>query len=152
MRSKHAQYLSSSVNEAHGVPTAAGRRVAILAFGAMLTPALAAAAAIDATVVNMRFVKPLDLALIRELALSHDLIVTVEENVIAGGAGSGCAEALAAEGIDVPMLHLGLPDRFVDHGDPARLLAQCGLDAAGVQGAILARVQQMPLLPARKIA
>ena len=131
---------------------AAGRRVAILAFGAMLTPALAAAAAIDATVVNMRFVKPLDLALIRELALSHDLIVTVEENVIAGGAGSGCAEALAAEGIDVPMLHLGLPDRFVDHGDPARLLAQCGLDAAGVQGAILARVQQMPLLPARKIA
>ena len=131
---------------------AAGHRVAILAFGAMLAPALAAGVEIDATVVNMRFVKPLDLALIRELALSHDLIVTIEENVIAGGAGSGCAEALAAEGIDVPMLHLGLPDRFIDHGDPARLLAQCGLDAAGVKGAILARVRQMPLLPARKIA
>jgi 1-deoxy-D-xylulose-5-phosphate synthase len=111
-------------------------RVAILAFGSMLHPALAAAEEMDATVANMRFVKPLDAGLIIKLAREHDALVTVEENVVAGGAGSGVSELLAAEGIAVPMLHLGLPDRFVDHGDPAFLLAQVGLDAKGIAASI----------------
>ena len=115
-------------------------KVAILAFGSMVQPALAAAAALDATVSDMRFVKPLDTALIRELAASHSLLVTVEENAIMGGAGSACAEVLAAAGISVPMLHLGLPDDYVEHGDPAVLLADCGLDAAGIQRSIEARL------------
>jgi 1-deoxy-D-xylulose-5-phosphate synthase len=117
-------------------------RVAILAFGGVLHPALAAADEIDATVANMRFVKPLDIGLILQLARDHDALVTVEENVVAGGAGSGVAEALAAEGVVIPMLHLGLPDRFVDHGDPAQLLADCGLDARGIAASILARFGQ----------
>jgi 1-deoxy-D-xylulose-5-phosphate synthase len=114
-------------------------RIAILAFGAPLSAALGAAEELDATVANMRFVKPLDIDLVRELARSHDAFVTVEENVVAGGAGSGVAEALAAIGESVPILHLGLPDRFVDHGDPAMLLAQCGLDAKGIAAAIATR-------------
>jgi 1-deoxy-D-xylulose-5-phosphate synthase len=117
-------------------------RVAILAFGGVLHPALAAAEEIDATVADMRFVKPLDVALILRLAREHDALVTVEENVIAGGAGSGVSEVLAAEGIVIPMLHLGLPDRFVDHGDPAQLLADCGLDARGIVASIFARFGQ----------
>ncbi len=117
-------------------------RVAILAFGGVLHPALAAAEEIDATVADMRFVKPLDIALIQRLAREHDALVTVEENVVAGGAGSGVSEALAAEGIVIPVLHLGLPDRFVDHGDPAQLLAECGLDARGIAASILARFGQ----------
>jgi len=111
-------------------------RIAILAFGSMLHPALAAAEALDATVANMRFVKPLDADLIRKLAREHDALVTVEENVVAGGAGSAVAEQLAADGITVPMLHLGLPDRFIDHGDPTFLLAQAGLDAKGIAASI----------------
>jgi 1-deoxy-D-xylulose-5-phosphate synthase len=111
-------------------------RVAILAFGSMLHPALAAAEEIDATVANMRFVKPLDAELILKLAREHDALVTVEENVISGGAGSGVSELLAASDVTVPMLHLGLPDRFVDHGDPAWLLAQVGLDAKGIAASI----------------
>jgi 1-deoxy-D-xylulose-5-phosphate synthase len=129
-----------------------GRRVAILAFGAMLAPALAAAEALDATVANMRFVKPLDRALIEQLALGHDLVVTVEENVVAGGAGSGCAEALNAAGIATPVLHLGLPDKFIDHGDPAKLLALQGLDAAGIQASIAARIKQIPRAGLKKTA
>jgi len=113
-------------------------RIAILAFGPMLHPALAAAEDLDASVANMRFVKPLDAELIRKLAHEHDALVTVEENVVAGGAGSAVAELLAAEGISVPMLHLGLPDRFIDHGDPAYLLAQAGLDAKGIAATIAA--------------
>ena len=120
-----------------------GKRVAILAFGSMVTPALAVGEELDATVVNMRFVKPLDEALLCDLALSHDLIVTVEENVIAGGAGSACAEALTAAGIEIPLLMLGLPDRFVDHGDPGKLLAQEGLDAAGIRKAIEVRINSL---------
>ena len=116
-----------------------GRRVAILAFGSMVPPALAAGLELDATVVNMRFVKPLDEALVCDLALSHDLIVTVEENVIAGGAGAACAEALSAAGIVAALLMLGLPDRFIDHGDPAKLLALQGLDAAGIRQSIETR-------------
>ncbi len=113
-----------------------GARIAILAFGSMVAPAKVAGAAIGATVANMRFVKPLDTELVMSLALSHDLIVTVEENVIAGGAGAACAEALAQAGIAVQMLHLGLPDRFIDHGDPAKLLSLEGLDAPGIQRSI----------------
>ncbi len=113
-----------------------GRKVAILAFGSMLTPALAAAEVLDATVANMRFIKPLDVAVIKELAATHDLIVTVEENSIMGGAGSAVAEALDACGIIKPLLQLGLPDRFIEHGTHESLLAACGLDAAGIRAAI----------------
>ena len=113
-----------------------GRRVAILAFGSMLRPALEAAAGLDATVANMRFVKPLDTELLRQLAQSHELLVTVEEHAAMGGAGSAVCEALAALGIERRVLLLGLPDRFIDHGDPARLLASVGLDADGIGKAI----------------
>ena len=115
-------------------------RVAILAFGSMVAPALAAAPAFDATVADMRFVKPLDAELVRTLASSHDLLVTVEENVVMGGAGSACIEALAEAGLQVPVLQLGLPDHFVEHGDPALLLAECGLDAAGLEQSIRNRL------------
>ena len=113
-----------------------GKRIAILAFGAMLKPALEAAQALDATVANMRFVKPLDLELVKQLAAAHHLIVTVEEHQVMGGAGSAVCEALAAAGIEKRVLLLGLPDRFIDHGDPARLLAAIGLDAEGIRRAI----------------
>ena len=113
-----------------------GKRVAILAFGAMLRPALEAAEALDATVANMRFVKPLDVELVRQLAASHDLIVTVEEHQVMGGAGSAVCEALAAIKVEKRVLLLGLPDRFIDHGDPAKLLASVGLDAEGIRASI----------------
>ena len=115
------------------------QRIAILAFGSMLHPALAAGEEIDAMVANMRFVKPIDIELIEWLAKANDYLVTVEENVIAGGAGSAVAEALAELGIVMPMLHLGLPDEFIDHGDPALLLSRCGLDAKGIAASIVAR-------------
>jgi 1-deoxy-D-xylulose-5-phosphate synthase len=113
-----------------------GKRVAILAFGAMLKPALQAAEALDATVANMRFVKPLDVELVRQLAASHDLIVTVEEHQVMGGAGSAVCEALASARVEKRVLLLGLPDRFIDHGDPAKLLASVGLDADGIRSSI----------------
>jgi 1-deoxy-D-xylulose-5-phosphate synthase len=116
-----------------------GRRLALLAFGSMLTPALAAAEEFDATVANMRFVKPLDAALVRQLAGTHDAIVTLEENAIEGGAGTAVLEVLSAADVHIPVLQLGLPDRFVDHGDPALLLKECGLDAHGVAAAIRTR-------------
>jgi len=115
------------------------QRGAILAFGSMLNPALVAAEELDATVANMRFVKPIDAELIAWLARTHDWLVTVEENVIAGGAGSAVAEVLAEQGLLVPLLQLGLPDEFVDHGDPGLLLARCGLDAKGIAASINAR-------------
>ena len=90
----------------------------------------------------MRFVKPVDAELIRTLAKDHDAFVTVEENVVAGGAGSAVAEFLASEGLAMPLLHLGLPDRFIDHGDPAFLLAHVGLDAKGIAASIHARFAQ----------
>jgi 1-deoxy-D-xylulose-5-phosphate synthase len=111
-------------------------RIAILAFGAMLTPALHAAEEIDATVANMRFVKPLDEALVLELADRHELIVTVEENVVMGGAGSAVQEALQRQRRLVPVLQLGLPDRFIDQGDPGIQLAECGLTKDGIVKAI----------------
>jgi 1-deoxy-D-xylulose-5-phosphate synthase len=120
-----------------------GRRVAILAFGSMVAPAVQAGEALDATVVNMRFVKPIDTTLLAELAASHDAFVTVEEHVVMGGAGSACAEALAAIGTAKPVLHLGLPDRFIDHGDHAQLLRREGLDAAGLEASIRARFAEL---------
>ena len=117
-----------------------GRQVAILAFGTMVAPALGAAETLNATVANMRFIKPLDVALVAELAATHELIVTVEEGCIMGGAGSAVAEAMAAAGIAKPLLQLGLPDKFIDHGDAQQLLAQCGLDAAGIAASIRQRI------------
>ena len=127
-----------------------GKRIALLAFGSMLAPALEAGEAFNATVVNMRFVKPLDEALVRELARSHDLLVTVEENVVAGGAGSAVNECLLAAGISAHVVNLGLPDRFIEHGDPKEQLARCGLDAVGIRRTIL---RHMPKeLPAKEWA
>ena len=115
-----------------------GRRVAILAFGTLLQPALVAAEALDATVVNMRWAKPLDQELLLEVARSHEAIVTIEEGAIAGGAGSAVLEALQAARLPLPVLQLGLPDRFIEHGDHAKLLSGLGLDAAGIERSIQA--------------
>jgi 1-deoxy-D-xylulose-5-phosphate synthase len=109
-----------------------GKRVAILAFGSMLAPALVAGEQLDATVANMRFVKPLDAELILRLAREHELLVTVEENTVQGGAGSAVAEFLQLHGIVIPMLQLGLPDQFIEQGDHMQMLADCGLDANGL--------------------
>ncbi|MBL8289198.1 MAG: 1-deoxy-D-xylulose-5-phosphate synthase [Rubrivivax sp.] len=116
-----------------------GRRVAILAFGTLLHPALAAAEKLDATVADMRFAKPLDEALVLELARTHDALVTVEEGCVGGGAGSAVLECLAAAGLTLPVLVLGLPDQFIEHGDPGRLLSLCGLDAVGIEQSIRQR-------------
>ena len=118
-----------------------GAHIAILAFGAMLAPALQAAETLNATVVNMRFVKPLDEALIKTLALKCSLLVTVEENTVLGGAGSAVNEYLAANNIHTPILNLGLPDSFIEHGNPKQLLADCGLDAKGIHSAIAQRLK-----------
>ena len=116
------------------------KKVAILAFGSMLAVALEVAEEIDATVANMRFVKPLDDALVAELAASHDVLVTIEENAVEGGAGGAVLESLQRQGIKAAVLVLGLPDRFIDHGDPALQLADCGLDRAGILASIRARL------------
>ena len=112
-----------------------GSRAALLVFGTLLKAAREAAEELDATLVDMRFVKPLDVALVLELAASHELLVTVEENVIAGGAGSAVNEVLQAQRVVMPVLNLGLPDRFVEHGKATDLLAACGLDATGIAAA-----------------
>ena len=127
-----------------GVLRRSGRDVALIAFGSLVAPALAAAESLDASVVDMRFVKPLDLDLLRQLAQSHTLLVTLEENAVAGGAGAGVAEALAQFASSVPILHLGLPDTFIEHGDPVKMLAYCGLDAAGIEQAVRARITLLP--------
>jgi 1-deoxy-D-xylulose-5-phosphate synthase len=116
-----------------------GRRVAMLAFGSLLYPALAAAEKLDATVANMRFAKPLDTELVLQLARTHEALVTIEEGCLPGGAGSAILEALAAAGLSTPVLRLGLPDEFIEHGDPAKLLALCGLDPAGIEQSVLKR-------------
>ncbi|MDO8933610.1 MAG: transketolase C-terminal domain-containing protein, partial [Rhodocyclaceae bacterium] len=113
-----------------------GQHVALLVFGTLLTPALQAGETLDATVANMRFVKPLDHALVKELAESHTLLVSIEENALIGGAGSEVARSLETQGLKTPLLRLGLPDRFVDHGDQALLLAELGLDAKGIAESI----------------
>ena len=116
-----------------------GARVALLAFGAIVPAAEQVGAELGLTVVNMRFVRPLDRALLLELAKTHDGFATLEDNVVAGGAGSGVAELLAAEGIAMPMLHLGLPDAFQHHASREQLLAEAGLDVDGIRAALLAR-------------
>ncbi|MBP8101361.1 MAG: 1-deoxy-D-xylulose-5-phosphate synthase, partial [Burkholderiaceae bacterium] len=113
--------------------------IAILAFGTLLYPALQAAEKLGATVVNMRWVKPLDVELLLKVAAEHEALVTVEEGAVMGGAGSAVGEALQAAGIVMPLLQLGLPDVFIEHGDPARLLAMQGLDAAGIEASIVRR-------------
>ncbi|MCY4746674.1 1-deoxy-D-xylulose-5-phosphate synthase [Pelomonas sp. UHG3] len=121
-----------------------GQRIAMLAFGTLLYPALEAAERLDATVANMRFVKPLDAELVAELARTHDALVTVEDGCLMGGAGSAVTEALNAAGISIPVLQLGLPDEFVEHGDPAKLMSLCGLDAAGIEASIVKRFGGKP--------
>jgi len=116
-----------------------GKGIAILAFGTMVPPSLAAGEELDATVANMRFVKPLDVELVKQLAETHEALVTVEEGAVMGGAGSAVSEALAEAGIVKPVLHLGLPDKFIDHGDAGQLLAACGLDAKGIAESIRKR-------------
>ncbi len=117
----------------------AGQRLAILAFGTLLYPALEVAERIDASVANMRFVKPLDIELLKSLAQDHDYFVTIEDGAIQGGAGSACLEALSAMGINKPLLQLGLPDEFIEHGDYKLLMSNCGLDSAGIAEAISQR-------------
>ncbi|WP_417284334.1 1-deoxy-D-xylulose-5-phosphate synthase [Comamonas sp.] len=118
----------------------AAKKVAILAFGTLLYPALTAGEALDATVVNMRWAKPLDEELLLKVAAEHELIVTLEEGSIMGGAGSAVLETLAAQGLRKPVLQLGLPDQFIEHGDPVKLLALQGLDAAGIEASIRQRL------------
>ncbi|HEY2624479.1 MAG TPA: 1-deoxy-D-xylulose-5-phosphate synthase [Dyella sp.] len=116
-----------------------GHGLALLSFGAMLAPAAEIAAELDATLVNMRFVKPLDEAMILELAKTHEAFVTLEDNAIAGGAGSAVAECLAAHGVAMPILHLGLPDVYLEHGSREEVLTMAGLDLPGIRKAIHTR-------------
>jgi len=118
-------------------------KVAFLVFGVQLAEALKVAEQFDATVADMRFVKPLDEELVRQLAASHELLVTVEENSVMGGAGAAVSEFLARENIQQPILHLGLPDYYVEHAKPAQMLAECGLDAAGIEAAVKARLEAL---------
>lgn len=122
-----------------GVVRRRGRKIAILGFGTLVPAALAAAEKLDATVADMRFVKPLDRELLRELAAGHDALVTIEEAAVMGGAGSAVTEALNDMGLTLPVLQLGLPDEFIDHGDQAALLAGLGLDAVGIERSVRER-------------
>jgi 1-deoxy-D-xylulose-5-phosphate synthase len=122
-----------------GLVRRVGQRIAFLAFGSMVHPALQAAEALDATVVDMRWVKPVDEALIQELAQTHQAFVTIEEHAVMGGAGSACLEAMAAQRIERPVLQLGLRDTFIDHGDPGLLLRLEGLDGEGIERSVRER-------------
>jgi 1-deoxy-D-xylulose-5-phosphate synthase len=115
-----------------------GKKVAILAFGSMVLSAEQTAQELDATVINMRFIKPLDTSMIEDMAVQHELIITIEENTVLGGAGSAVAEYLNSIGNNTAIKHIGLPDIFLDHGQHKQMLSSCGLDAAG----IIATVQQ----------
>jgi len=117
----------------------AGKRLAILAFGTLLYPALDVGDALNATVVNMRFVKPLDVDLLKAVATNHDYLVTIEDGAIMGGAGSACLEALIQLNINKPVLQLGLKDEFIEHGDYNLLMSRCGLDADGIKTSIATR-------------
>lgn len=125
-----------------GVVRRRGGKVALLVFGVQLAEAMKVAEGLDATVADMRFVKPLDEALVRELAGSHELLVSIEENAVMGGAGSAVGEFLAREGLEVPLLQLGLPDYYVEHAKPSEMLAECGLDAAGIEKAVRQRLDR----------
>lgn len=124
-------------------PLRQGKRIALLAFGSMVQVAAQVAEQLDATLINMRFIKPLDEAVVKAAADQHELLVTLEENAILGGAGSAVAEVLAANALLVPLLQLGLPDAFLDHGKPAKMLADAGLDAIGIQAAIESRLKRL---------
>jgi 1-deoxy-D-xylulose-5-phosphate synthase len=128
-----------------------GSRIAILAFGTLLYPALEAARELGATVVNMRWAKPLDVELLKQVASSHEALVTLEEGTILGGAGSAVLEALQQAGIERPVLVLGLRDEFIEHGDPHLLLVKQGLDAAGIRHSVQQRFAAM-LTPAVRAA
>ncbi|HCL3642210.1 TPA: 1-deoxy-D-xylulose-5-phosphate synthase [Pseudomonas aeruginosa] len=125
-----------------GVVRRRGGRVALLVFGVQLAEAMKVSESLDATVVDMRFVKPLDEALVGELAGSHELLVTIEENAVMGGAGSAVGEFLASKDLEVPLLQLGLPDYYVEHAKPSEMLAECGLDAAGIEKAVRQRLDR----------
>jgi 1-deoxy-D-xylulose-5-phosphate synthase len=116
-----------------------GKGVAILAFGTLLYPALQAASALNTTVVNMRWAKPLDTELLLQVAANHEALVTVEEGALMGGAGSAVLEALQDAGVILPVLRLGLPDVFTDHGDPSKIMAMLGLDSAGIEASVRQR-------------
>ncbi|NVZ51283.1 1-deoxy-D-xylulose-5-phosphate synthase [Pseudomonas sp. B6002] len=139
-------------------PRVPGQRVAILAFGSMTQHALEAADRFDATVANMRFIKPLDTELLQNLARSHDLLVTVEEGCILGGAGSACLEYLARSNLHLPVLQLGLPDQFIEHGAPDQLLRHYGLDTNGISAAISRFIHEhapgaaMPVITPRQVS
>ncbi|MGG5290321.1 1-deoxy-D-xylulose-5-phosphate synthase [Pseudomonas shirazensis] len=128
-----------------GVVRRQGKTVALLVFGVQLSEALQVAEKLDATVVDMRFVKPLDEALVLELAANHELLVTIEENAIMGGAGAAVGEFLSREAVLKQLLHLGLPDTYVEHAKPAQMLAECGLDAAGIEASVRARMAKLGL-------
>jgi 1-deoxy-D-xylulose-5-phosphate synthase len=132
---------TSSLVMGRGAP-----RIAILAFGTVTQAALAAAQKLDATVADMRYAKPIDEALVQELARTHDGLVTIEEGCVRGGAGSAVLEVLQAHGLLVPVITMGLPDEFVEHGDPGKLMAMAGLDAAGIEQAVSARFATRPQL------
>ncbi|MFT5572055.1 MAG: 1-deoxy-D-xylulose-5-phosphate synthase [Cryomorphaceae bacterium] len=138
------QTQMSEIPLGKGVLLERGQNVAILSFGTVLSAAREAAKSVGATLVDMRFVKPIDEELVREIASSHDLIVTVEENVIAGGAGSAVNEFLAASGFAIACLNLGLPDRYIDHGSQSALLTECGLDGKGIENSIRASAFYQP--------
>lgn len=123
-----------------GVLTRSGEQVAILSFGTLHANAMLAGEALNASVANMRFIKPLDTELLQQLTEGHSLLVTVEENAVMGGAGSAVNEWLLAQGIQIPVLNLGLPDLYIEHDKPASMLAECGLDAAGIEAAIRQRL------------
>ncbi|WP_150302293.1 1-deoxy-D-xylulose-5-phosphate synthase [Pseudomonas profundi] len=129
-----------------GIVTRQGQRVAILCFGTLHANALVAAEALNATVANMRFVKPLDTELLNQLIEQHELLVTLEENAVMGGAGSAVNEWLMAQGINQPVLNLGLPDIYVEHAKPSEMLAECGLDAAGIERSIRDRLSLPPVI------
>ena len=123
-----------------------GQRIAILAFGTLLYPALKAADSLNLTVVNMRWAKPLDIELLAHVAASHEALVTLEEGALMGGAGDAVLEALQTLGLIKPVLALGVGDQLTEHGDPVKLLAELGLDAPGIEASITQRFSEL-LLP-----
>ncbi|MDO4768913.1 MAG: 1-deoxy-D-xylulose-5-phosphate synthase [Brachymonas sp.] len=139
---RRSSQVQSGQPSTPSVPSGAGAsqpKITMLAFGCLLYPALQAAEALDATVVNMRWAKPLDEALLLEVARQHDALVTLEDGCIMGGAGSAVMECLQAHGLNLPVLQLGLPDVFIEHGDPVKLMQMQGLDAAGIEASVRQR-------------
>ncbi len=148
----HIETVMTALPIGKGVIRHEGKQIAILNFGTLLANALSVAEKLGATVADMRFVKPLDEELVRELAERHTLLVTLEENAIEGGAGSAVLEYLSASQINVPVLQLGLPDAYIEHGTHTQQLAQCGLDAAGIETSIVRRLQQLGLRTLQPLA